>query len=184
MRTFFYFAYGSNLLTTRLRARCPSARVIGPASAPDHRIAYDVRAADGSAKLGLRPRTGWRAHGLLWEIDAADRDGLARAEGLNYREVGDFRVWLADAEPREVVTWLPLRPSEPGRPWHWYRALAVAGAEEAGLPREALAPLATVEVDRDPDPDRSSFVAAREALALAGRLDLLSPDDGRPPGRG
>ena len=28
---FYYFAYGSNMLTTRLTQRCPGAIVVGPA---------------------------------------------------------------------------------------------------------------------------------------------------------
>lgn len=173
MASFVYFAYGSNLLAARLAARCPSAVRLGPAIAGDHRVAYDVHAADGSAKLGLRPALGDVAHGFLWRIDDADRDGLARAEGMNYREIVDFPVRLADGRREVVVSWLPHRPPEPGRPWHWYRALALAGAHEAALPAKAVARLADVAFARDPDPDRPSFVAAREALRLAGRLDLL-----------
>lgn len=30
--TFLYFAYGSNMLSARLKARCPSAKVIGKAT--------------------------------------------------------------------------------------------------------------------------------------------------------
>ncbi|MBV5266518.1 gamma-glutamylcyclotransferase family protein [Pinisolibacter aquiterrae] len=173
MASFVYFAYGSNLLAARLGARCPSAVRLGPAIAEDHRVAYDVRAADGSVKLGLRPVLGDVAHGLLWRIDEADRDGLARAEGTNYREITDFPVRLADGRREAVASWLPHRPPEPGHPWHWYRALALAGALEAALPPEAVARLAAVAFARDPDPDRPSYVAAREALRLAGRLDRL-----------
>lgn len=173
MASFVYFAYGSNLLAARLRARCPSAIRLGPAIAGDHRVAYDVRAADGSAKLGLRPALDEVAHGVLWRIDEVDRDGLAQAEGTNYREIVDFPVRCADGRREAVVSWLPHRPPEPGRPWHWYRALALAGAHEAALPSEAAARLADVAFARDPDRERPSFIAAREALRLAGRLDLL-----------
>lgn len=177
MASFVYFAYGSNLLAARLGARCPSAVHLGPAIAGNHRVAYDVRAADGSAKLGLRPVLGAVAHGVLWRIDDADRDGLAQAEGTNYREIVDFPVRRADGRREAVVSWLPRRGPEPGRPWHWYRALA--GALEAALPPEAVVCLAAVAFEHDPDPDRPSFVAARDALRLAGHLDRL--DDAHPP---
>lgn len=178
MRTFLYFAYGSNLLEARLRERCPSARRVASATAPDHVAAFDVRAADGSAKMGLRVKRGAVAHGALWWIDATDRDGLARAEGVDYREVEAFVVRLPDGALSSVVTWLPRRGPEPSRPWHWYRALVLAGAVETALPPEVTSAFASAAFDRDPDPSRPAFLMARRALAEAGRLDLIEASPG------
>lgn len=173
MSRFLYFAYGSNLLAARLIARCPSARPLGRAVAPGHGTAFDVAAADGSAKVGLRADPRGAARGRLWEIAEADRPGLARAEGTNYREVADFAVTTVEGSVRGVTTWLPIRSPEPGRPWHWYRALVLAGAEEAGLDAETFAAFAAAPFAVDPLPTRASFLAARTAIAEAGRLDLL-----------
>lgn len=170
MSHFLYFAYGSNLLAGRLTARCPSAAFAGPAHAPDHATAFDVRAADGSTKLGLRRVEGATAHGALWRIAEVDRAGLAAAEGANYVEVGDFAVVDANGEKTPVVTWLPKRPAETGRPWAWYRELATAGARECGLPEATIAGLETAEADEDPVVDRPARRAAMIALAAPHRV--------------
>jgi gamma-glutamylcyclotransferase len=53
MQTFFYFAYGSNLLSHRLLARCPSARVISIATTDDWTVKFTKPGGDGSGKAGL-----------------------------------------------------------------------------------------------------------------------------------
>lgn len=169
MPHFLYFAYGSNLLSARLATRCPSAAFVGLAGAPDHTTAFDVRATDGSTKLGLRRCLGTIAHGAVWSIAEDDRPGLAAAEGLNYVEVDDFAVIGGSGEPLPVVTWLPKRPAEAGRPWTWYRDLVIAGAEECGLPEATIAAFETTDADEDPVVDRATRLVAMAALAVARR---------------
>ncbi|MCE1234914.1 MAG: gamma-glutamylcyclotransferase [Hyphomicrobiales bacterium] len=169
MTHFVYFAYGSNLLAARLRARCPSAVFLGRASAVDHTTAFDVRSRDGSTKLGLRRRSGRVAHGALWRIDEADREGLAAAEGVNYVETDGFAVIDGEGGEIRAVTWLPKRPPEPGLPFDWYRDLALAGARECGLPAETIDGFAAADVAVDPMSDRPGRREALAALATPFR---------------
>jgi hypothetical protein len=53
MGDFVYFAYGSNMLTARLRERCPSARPLGLAAAPGYGVAFNKQGMDGSGKATL-----------------------------------------------------------------------------------------------------------------------------------
>ena len=48
-----YFAYGSNLVMARLRARVPVFGLIGPARLPAMRLTFDKRGSDGSGKANL-----------------------------------------------------------------------------------------------------------------------------------
>ena len=40
MKTTRYFAFGSNLDQEQMRARCPSAKLLGPAVLPGHALAF------------------------------------------------------------------------------------------------------------------------------------------------
>ncbi len=169
MTRFVYFAYGSNLLAARLRARCPSALFLGVATAVGWSVAFDVLSRDGSSKLGLRPSPGARAFVAMWRIDEAARPGLAAAEGANYVETRGLSVTDVHGVELGVDTWLPRRPSEIGRPYDWYLDLALAGARECDLPSETIAVFATAEVAVDPLHDRPGRCEALAALAAPGR---------------
>jgi hypothetical protein len=51
--SFLFFAYGSNMLTERLRERCPDARPLGTAIARGYLLSFSKRSKDGSAKATL-----------------------------------------------------------------------------------------------------------------------------------
>jgi gamma-glutamylcyclotransferase len=68
MQTFFYFAYGSNLLSHRLLARCPSARVISIATTDDWTVQFTKPGGDGSGKAGLVEQSGALHPGVVYEI--------------------------------------------------------------------------------------------------------------------
>lgn len=53
MDTFLYFAYGSNMLTSRLLARCRSAKTVGLATCLGHRLTFEKRSIDGSGKATM-----------------------------------------------------------------------------------------------------------------------------------
>lgn len=170
MPHFLYFAYGSNLLAARLRARCPSAAFVGAASLADHVLACDVTARDGSTKFALRPAPGGLGFGAVWRIDEVDRPSLAAVEGVNYAETRGVLVVDGEGRRIDVDTWLPKRRPELGRPWDWYRDLALAGARECRLPERAIALVAATDADVDPLRDRPGCREALAALAAPRRV--------------
>jgi gamma-glutamylcyclotransferase (GGCT)/AIG2-like uncharacterized protein YtfP len=89
-----YLAYGSNLLTTRLSARCPSARVIGVARLSGHGLDFSKYGRDGTGKATITAGKGDIA-GVLYDIAAQDIPALDSAEGAgtHYAKV---EVTLAD----------------------------------------------------------------------------------------
>ena len=75
MKRFNYFAYGSNMDTARMLARCPGARPMGAATLPGFRLVERLYA-------DVEPSAGCEARGLLWSVTEADLASLDRHEGV------------------------------------------------------------------------------------------------------
>lgn len=169
-----YFAYGSNLLTPRLTARCPSARVLGRASLTGYRFGFFKRShRDGSGKASLHPVEGAITQGMVFELDATEIAVLDRFEGagLGYDRSDTAMVRLETGEETACVTYIASDPLEGLRPFDWYLALILAGAAEHGLAANHRAAIADTEFDPDPDPARETRLLAIEALYAAGHAD-------------
>ncbi len=176
---FLYFAYGSNMLTERLADRCPSARPLGVAHAAGHAIRFHKRSLDGSGKAMIEA-TGSAAElvpGVVFAIAQAERAALDAAEGPGYRRADDFVVTLAGrtASPLATAVYLARETDvvRTLRPFEWYRALALAGAHQHGLPAGWIARLEGVEFDFDPEPGRPTRQDALRALKRAAFMHLL-----------
>ena len=187
MTRFLYFAYGSNMLTERLSARCPSAVAEGAALAPSWSVAYCHMSDDGSAKAGLVADGSAEAAGVLFSLDEAEIAALDAFEGTRsgaYHRV-DIEVARRGGDRMvRAATYVPQVAHHPPAlmPYAWYRALCAGGAHVHGLPDPAIAVLRHGPVQ--PMPDRTSGWRAwsnREAAHLAltaARLPI--PDDDRP----
>jgi len=160
-----YFAYGSNLLSARLRARAPSARAVGVAALPRRELRFHKRSRDGSAKCDAVPtgRAGDAVHGAVFELDESDWPALDRAEG---RGAGYERSALEiEWQGAPVEAYLAQAGFiEPALlPYSWYVELVVAGARQHGLPAEYVARLERQASMPDPDRERE----ARERVWLS-----------------
>lgn len=67
-----YFAYGSNMLTERLQARCKSAKVRCVGSADGYRLAFSKKSQDGSGKATIRPDEASGVYGIVFDIDETE----------------------------------------------------------------------------------------------------------------
>ena len=178
MRRFLYFAYGSNLLTPRLRARCPSGRVIGTAWAHGYSVEFSkLSHFDGSGKASLTPHSGTRTHGVIYEISLTELPALDRHEGLG-RGYGRacIPVKLGNGTLAEAATYIGTDPQAGLCPFDWYLALVLAGAGEHSLDAAHITHLAATAYHPDPDPERATRRAAIDALRVAGHhrwQDLL-----------
>lgn len=160
MTSLHYFAYGSNMLTRRLRERVPSANPIGRAHLPGLDLSYTKLSLDGSGKATLcraRPTaSGGHAegvHGVVFELEARHMPDLERAEESYWPET--VRVELPGGKSVEAVTFHGQRIDPLARPYYWYVDLVVAGAREHGLPESFILHTLAVRGRRDPDPDRA-----------------------------
>jgi hypothetical protein len=165
--SFLYFAYGSNLLTRRLRARTASATPIGWAVLPDHGLRWHMASSDGSGKCDVvdDAATASPVHGVVYRIDGREKALLDRAEslGVGYRDA--LVAVHLDGQVVKARVYRALRTDAAMLPYDWYHALVLAGAREHGLPHDYLRTLAAVRTRPDPDADR-----AERHFALAGSL--------------
>ncbi|MEM9229765.1 MAG: gamma-glutamylcyclotransferase family protein [Pseudomonadota bacterium] len=166
-----YFAYGSNLLTPRLTARCASARVIGTARLEGYRMAIAKESwRDRSGKATILAGGG-TTHGVLFDIATDEIPALDQIEGVGkgYDRLEGALVAMA-GDTVTAVTYVATEPRPGLTPYDWYLALILAGAQEHGLPAVATA-LRTQPYSPDPDRNRPGRLAAVRALADAGHHD-------------
>lgn len=169
MPTALYFAYGSNMMTARLQARCPSARPAGVAFAEDHQLTFWKRGRDGSGKGHLVRSAGARQPGVLFTLAAHDLIALDGFEGAGsgYRRVDDFAVRRKDtSEITQAAVYIATDLDKTLQPYDWYLALILAGAREHAFDGEILRQLGAVPCRADPDPARAT---RHEALGLLRR---------------
>ncbi len=155
-----YFAYGSNMLTRRLRAedRCPNAVLVGAASLIGYELRFHKRSTDGSGKCNAfkTGRAEDAVYGALFNINSASKSQLAKAEGLGkgYQENGVEVHTPAGAQT--AITYLadPDAIDESVVPFDWYLDLVLAGAREHSLPPEYIRKLQRVKTVPDTDGER------------------------------
>ena len=82
-----YFAYGSNLRSTRMLDRVPSATSLGAARLAGHGFRMNKRGRDGSAKANLIVSASEHVWGVIYRIEPVDWPVLDRFEGGYEREV-------------------------------------------------------------------------------------------------
>lgn len=150
-----YFAYGSNMLSKRLRSakRAPSAVAIGIGFISGRRLTFDKVSSDGSGKCDIMATDNRedKVYGFLFEIIASEKAQLDRAEGLRkgYREEKIEVITLSG--PCDAFTYVANKKEPALRPYHWYKALVIAGAIEHNLPQPYIECLRTF--DSKPDPN-------------------------------
>lgn len=163
--TFKYFGYGSNMLTRRLTAtdRAPSAKAIGVGYVEGRRLTFSKVSQDGSGKCdaeGTGKKTD-RVYGVIFEISQTDKAALNRAEGLGKGYAEEYVEVVTGSSNVEVVIYIATKKESVLRPYHWYKAITVAGAVEHGLPKDYVEWLRAFESIEDPNADRR---AKNEAL--------------------
>lgn len=169
--TFLYFAYGSNMLTARLRARCPSARIAGTGNAVGSDLAFSKASKDGSGKATLITSADAVTPGVIFEIASAELRALDRAEGLGvgYERLDDFIIRnVATGASVSVTTYRATVTDDALIPYDWYLALVIAGARRAGLADGHIERLLQIPHLVDPDPGRAARRDAVHALLSEG----------------
>lgn len=153
-----YFAYGSNMLTARLRERAPSATPIGIGQLTGHILSWDKRSrSDGSGKCDAEAtgRESDAIWGVLFELDAQDKPALDRAEGLGAGYAEKLVRILTPAGVVDALTYCATDKEPALRPYQWYKALVIAGAREHGLPADYRRHLELVVTVSDLKPARA-----------------------------
>ncbi len=167
--SFVYFAYGSNMLERRILARCPSAKVIGHAYIYGFLFTFEKQGEDQSGKAGLLQTQAPEpsVHGVLYNITMSELPLLDKAEweGRGYDRHDKLTTTLAaTGKMIKASTYVATNLGANLRPFDWYKALVLAGAQEHALPSYWIAKLKAVEAIKDPVSDRKSRLHALELL--------------------
>jgi hypothetical protein len=161
------FAYGSNMLSRRLRERVPSARPLGPGVLLGYELRWHKVGKDGSGKCDVvqSKEPDARVLGVLYEIPASEKPKLDDAVGLGYG-YDEKLVQVGTASgPVSAVIYYATKVDPAIVPYTWYKALVVAGAKEHSLSPAYISLLEATEAKADPDAGRA---AKHFALVDAG----------------
>jgi hypothetical protein len=150
-----YFAYGSNMNWQQIRDRCPSARYVGNATLPDHRLAFTRKSVDrGCGVADAIPTEGCHLWGVVYEISDLDVGRLDASEGFRPKREKNsyFRreclIWLDgdDQRPLTVSAYFGDPQTNPPLPNAEYKNLIVSGAQYWHLPEKYVGELEQIEV--------------------------------------
>jgi len=158
MTRLYYFAYGSNLHPLRLRARTPSANVLGRAKLRGYRLLFHKRGRDCSAKCDAwwTGQSGDLVQGVVYRIARGNRHNLDRAEDLG-RGYDRVLVWVSMGGRRRLVFTYLARPeaiAEELQPFDWYLDYVLQGAWHHGLSGRYLEQVRRETSVRDPNSAR------------------------------
>ncbi|ESQ16598.1 MAG TPA: gamma-glutamylcyclotransferase [Chromatiaceae bacterium] len=174
MGSYYYLAFGSNLLSLRLQARTGNVRLIGPVDLHGWRLTFHKRGSDGSGKGDIVPGTRVdRVFGVLYELDERQLAVLDEIEGPGYVrdriEVGcngrRFRCMLYRAVAEAIDPTL--------EPYDWYHQLILAGLLEQGVDADYYDKVRCQNSSPDPRPRRP---ARLHALTVLDQFSALWPD--------
>lgn len=141
-----YFAYGSNMSSTVMTARCPTARPLGPAMVEGWELCFRRPSRRwGGHAADIRPAPAAVTWGVLWALGRQEWTVLDRYEAA-YRRVS-VEVRGPDG-PEPAVTYVVDEPEPGGAPVSAYLEAMRDGAAEHGLPpawRRSLAEISLLD---------------------------------------
>lgn len=164
------------MLTERLRRRCPSARPVATAIASNHILEFTKPSLDRSGKATLVAANNQRklTPGVLFEIEKQDLPSLDKAEGAGqgYDRYDEFEVRLSGTDELvAATTYLASETTSHLKPYDWYLALVIAGANEHALDETHIEMLNQIEYTVDDHFTRLERAEAMRALAAHGYLE-------------
>ena len=155
------------MLNERLIKRCPSAKPIGIAHAPNHSVNFSKIGADKSGKATLYKHAGAQQFGVLFNINSNDLVSLDVAEGVNfgYERRDDFLVIRSNDQTKiRTTTYLALKIDTNLSPFDWYLDLVIAGAKQHGLPTAQISKFQETKFQPDNKENRKGRLEALEVL--------------------
>lgn len=160
-----FFAYGSNMLTRRMKSRCPSASFHGITELKERVLRWHKLSQDGSGKCDAFAT--WNPDdsiwGIVYEIDDVDLPGLDRAEGYGSGYDRELVALKIDKPESPTYLYYATKVDDTLKPYSWYKDIVLAGAREHRLPDAYISQIESVEALEDPDRRRDQ----RERLILS-----------------
>jgi hypothetical protein len=158
-----YFAYGSNMLSGRLRKRGIDTVTLGNGILTGRTLRFhkrSLRDSSGKADAARTDNPDSLVNGVVFKIPEIQLPILDKFEGATGTNAGYSRkevaVRMVDGSEFEAWTYLanPHAIDPALKPYIWYHDLIRYGAEEHGLPEEYRKFLDSIPAVTDPDPYR------------------------------
>ncbi|MBM3739226.1 MAG: gamma-glutamylcyclotransferase [Acidobacteria bacterium] len=151
-KTFYYFAYGSNLKLSEIRRSCPSAERKHRVKLADHALVFPRKSEGRQCGVAsVEVRAGSEVWGGVYEIAELERQRLESREGFkpnrplaaNSYVPANLTVFVDGdaAKPMEVLTFIANPQTNPPLPNPEYKSLILAGAGEWKLNAKYIAQL-------------------------------------------
>jgi gamma-glutamylcyclotransferase len=148
----YYFAYGSNMLSKRMRSRIPDAEIVGIAFLSSWKFVWDKISKDNSAKANLMAEQGNKVWGILYRLPDAKLDDLDKVEG-GYQRINVIGEQV-DGNKIPAVTYISDNRAADLLPFDWYKKIVLEGAQEHSLPPGYIS--AIMKVESIPDTRKSA----------------------------
>jgi gamma-glutamylcyclotransferase (GGCT)/AIG2-like uncharacterized protein YtfP len=136
-RRVLYFAYGSNMSTSRFLARIACARSAGIAYLKNKKVLFNKVSTDGSGKANLVDSPGDVTWGVLYQIDFQDLSTLDKIEA-DYDRI-QVQVLRSDGDSVKAVIYISTYLTSDPVAYDWYKELVLSGAREHNLLRDYIA---------------------------------------------
>ena len=111
-QSFLYFAYGSNLLTDRIRINNPSALARGVARLSNYKLEFNsISKKWGGAVATINPDKNEDVWGVLWELDIIHMATLDKQEGVpKVYNRKNIEVEMVDGTKVQAITYFMVKP--------------------------------------------------------------------------
>lgn len=126
-----YLAYGMNTDPESMQARCPAARLEGPALLPGYELVFDYH-------CDIRPQVLGRVEGALWSITPDCLAALDRLEGYPSYYTRFLTTVLHRERSCEAWVYQMCGTQEQCMPGRQYLGVVARGYRAVGLPRDQL----------------------------------------------
>lgn len=136
----YYFAYGSDLNSQQISARCAKPKVVGLARLADHKVGfYGYTVVWDGAEATVIPAPGHDVWGVVYDLSVDDQEQLDDAQDARLDGSGSYfhtaaKVTGQDGTIYPVVLFKKDKLSKPTKPTEEYLDFILEGAVDRGLP--------------------------------------------------
>lgn len=132
----YYIAYGSNINTTQMAHRCPTAVVEGIATVPGYELVF--KGSPSYAVATIEKKEGASVPVLVWSIKPSDERALDRYEGFPHLYIKqDFQIEL-NGETITAMAYVMTPGRNMGTPALSYLVTITDGYIEFNFPKKVL----------------------------------------------
>lgn len=157
--TFYYLAYGSNLLLVEIRRSCPRATRKCVVKLPDYALTFPRKSINRNCGVAsIEARRGNDVWGGVYEIPESERQELEKREGFRSNRPSSSNSYAPQdvivfvdgdlAKPLNAITFVANPQANPPLPSNDYKNLIIAGAREWNLRAEYIAQLEQIKTSR------------------------------------